>query len=300
MRRLSRQARARIISLLVEGVSLRATSRIEDVSINTVTKLLVDAGRACHAYHDEHVRNVRPAYVQADEFWAFIYCKDTMVERARRPPPEAGSIWTWLAMDADSKLMISWLVGPRINTSARALMQDLAGRVATRFQLTTDGLNYYRTAVEEVFGADIDYAQLIKEYQSPHDLDTERRYSPPKCTGTFRSRVMGNPDMAHVSTSYIERQNLTARMQNRRFTRLTNAFSRKLVNLACQVALHVTWHNWVRIHKTLRVTPAMHAGLTDRLRDIEWIVSLVEARDSQPGPRGPYRRRGRTPAAREE
>ena len=289
MNRLSRSDRATIITLLVEGVSMRAISRITGASINTITKLLVDAGHACAEYHDKHVRDVRAKRVQADEIWAFTYAKQANVAKAKKAPPDAGDTWTWTGIDADNKLIISWHIGPRNLGSAYTFMMDLAERLHGRVQLTTDGLRAYLSAVEDAFGSDVDYSQLIKIYGP--EPEAEKRYSPAKCLGAEPKPVTGNPDPKHISTSYVERQNLTMRMSMRRFTRLTNAFSKRVQHHFWHVALYTVFYNFCRIHKTLRVTPAMAAGLSDTLRDAEWIVSLVEARDSKPGPRGPYKKR---------
>ena len=289
MRQLSTAKRAQIVTMLAEGVSLRSISRITDTSINTVTKLLVDAGRACLDYHDQHVRNVKSGRVQVDEIWSFCYAKAANVEKAKRAPQGAGDVWTWTGIDADSKLIVSWLIGPRDGHSAYDFMMDLADGLARRVQLTSDGLNVYPGAVDDAFGADVDYAQLVKLYGQPSDPDT--RYSPAVCKGAVPTPVTGDPDPAHISTSYVERHNLTMRMSIRRYTRLTNAFSKKLENHAHHVALYTVFFNFCRIHKTLRVSPAMGAGVTDVLRDAEWIVGLVDAAAPKPGPRGPYRKR---------
>ena len=273
---------------------MRSISRITGVHIDTITRLLVDAGEACLAYHDEHVRGLRTRRVQVDELWSFTYCKEKTVPHAKKPPQGAGDTWTWTALDADSKLLVSWLVGPRDAGSAYELMQDLADRVTGRIQLTTDGLASYLPAVEDVFGADVDFAQLIKLYGPGPEPEAERRYSPAMCHGIRVNRVTGDPNPKHVSTSYVERQNLNFRMGNRRFTRLTNGFSKKLANHAYQVALYTAFHNFCRIHKTLRMTPAMAAGITGELQDLRWIVGLVEARTPPLGPRGPYRKRRTT------
>ncbi|MDL1893629.1 DDE-type integrase/transposase/recombinase [Sphingobacteriales bacterium CHB3] len=274
MNRLTLEKRTQIIGLLVEGTSLRATSRLADVSINTVTKLLVDIGNACQTYHDEHVRGVQSRRVQCDEIWSFIYSKDKNIPENKRGKHGIGSIWTWVGIDADSKLAISWLVGNRDAAYARVFMQDIASRLTNRVQLTTDGLKAYLFAVEEVFGADIDFAQLIKLYGKP--IEGDHRYSPAECTGTEKHVVTGRPHKKHISTSYVERQNLTMRMNMRRFTRLTNAFSKKVENHAHAVALHFMYYNFVRIHKTLRVTPAMQAGITSKLWEIEDLARLLE------------------------
>ena len=289
MRRLPPAKRAQIVAMLAEGVSLRSISRLTDTSINTVTKLLVDAGRACRDFHDQHVRSVNAERVQVDEIWSFCYAKEKNVAMAKRAPVGAGDVWTWTGIDADSKLIVSWLIGPRDGRSAYDFMMDLAGRLTRRVQLTTDGLSVYPGAVEDAFGADVDYAQLVNFYGQPENPDT--RYSPAECKGAVPTPVQGDPDPAPIATSYVERHNLTMRMSIRRFTRLTNAFSKKLENHAHHVALYTVFFNFCRIHKSLRVSPAMAAGVTDVLRDAEWIVGLVDAAAPKPGPRGPYRKR---------
>lgn len=293
MRKLDTKNRALVIRLLVEGNSIRATARIADVSKNTVTKLLEDAGRACAKYHDENVRGVEAKHVQADEIWAFCYAKERNVAGAKEAPEDAGDIWTWTAMDRDSKLMISYTVGDRSSATAREFMFDLAGRLATHIQLTTDGHGGYLKAVTDAFSGDVDYAMLIKQYgdltgQKGH----ERKYSPAVCTGAKKEAIFGKPDMDQVGTSHIERQNLTMRMGMRRFTRLTNAFSKKAENHAYAVALHFMHYNYCRIHKTLRVTPAMAANLVASPWTVDDIVALVEeAEDAAPKKRGPYKPR---------
>ena len=289
MNRLSVTKRAQILTLLVEGMSLRAISRATGASINTISNLLVDAGEACSAYHDETVRRVRAKRVQVDEIWSFTYAKQKNVPSAKAAPLEAGDTWTWTAIDADSKLVVSWLVGPRDAGSAFTFVSDLADRLATRVQLTSDGLRLYLNAVEDTFGADIDFAQLIKLYGSTQE--TETRYSPAQCQGTISKSIAGHPDPKHISTSYAERQNLTMRMSMRRFTRLTNAFSKKLMNHVHHVSLYFVHYNFCRMHKTLRMSPAMASGVTDTLRDAEWIVGLIDERSTKPGPRGPYKKR---------
>ena len=292
MNKLSSAQRAQIISLLVEGSSLRAITRITGVSLNTVTKLLIDAGTACETFHNEAVRNVASKRVQCDEIWSFTHCKNKNLAAAKAAPEQAGDTWTWTALDADSKLIISWLVGGRDAGYAHAFMHDVASRLASRVQLTTDGHKAYLDAVEDVFGADVDFAQLVKLYgATPESM--KGRYSPAECTGIIKTRVEGRPDPKHISTSYVERQNLTMRMHMRRFTRLTNAFSKKIENHNYAVALHCTFYNFVRQHKTLRCSPAMAAGLTERLWDIKDIVALVEKAEAaqEPVKRGPYRPR---------
>lgn len=292
MNKLDAKTRALIIRLLVEGNSIRATARIADVSKNTVNKLLIDAGKACAAYHDEHVRGVKASLVQCDEIWSFTYAKQKNVADARSAPNWAGDTWTWTAIDSTSKLVISYMVGGRDTEYAMAFVDDLRSRLANRVQLTTDGHKAYLEAVEAAFGADVDYAMLIKLYGSETgQKEHEKKYSPAECTGTRKEIIEGAPIKEFVSTSHVERQNLTMRMLMRRFTRLTNAFSKKIENHAHAVALHFMYYNFVRIHQTLKVTPAMAAGLTDRLWDIGDIVALVEAAAEQPKKRGPYKKR---------
>ena len=277
MNRLPLAKRAQILNLLVEGNSLRSASRIADVSINTVYKLVVDAGEACAAYHDEHVRGVAAKRVQCDEIWSFVYAKQKNVATAKRRDLAYGDAWTWVAIDADTKLVLSYLVGDRDAEYAMALMDDLRQRVTMRLQLTTDGHSPYLQAVEEAFGADIDYAMLVKLYGTPPaEPEAARRYSPSDCIGTRKREVTGKPDPKHVSTSYVERQNLTMRMAMRRFTRLTNAFSKKIENHAHAVSLHYMHYNFVRIHRSLRITPAMAAGVSTRLWTVEDIARLTK------------------------
>jgi IS1 family transposase len=278
--------------MLVEGSSMRSISRITGVSINTVTKLLEDAGEACAAYHDENVIGVRSQLIQCDEIWSFCYAKEKNVPRAKAAPQGAGDVWTWTAIDQDSKLILAFEVGDRSAATALEFMDDLQKRLATRVQLTTDGHKAYLSAVEEAFGADIDYAQLVKFYGEPTGLKPqERKYSPNECTGSMKVWISGEPVKELVSTSHVERQNLTMRMGMRRFTRLTNAFSKKIQNHLHMLALYFVHYNFCRIHSSLRMSPAMAAGVSDTLRDVEWIVSLIDARAPRPGPRGPYRKK---------
>jgi len=288
MNKLSLEDRARILHLLCEGMSIRAITRLTGASKNTVAKLLVDAGKACAAYHDANVRDVKASRVQVDEIWSFTYSKQRTVATAKAAPDHAGDTWTWTALDADSKLIVSYLVGGRDAEYAMWFMDDLRARLANRVQLTSDGHKAYLEAVEGAFGADVDYAQLIKMYGPT--ITAPGRYSPAQCTGSKKVRVEGSPDIEHVSTSYVERQNLTIRMHMRRFTRLTNAFSKKVENHAYAVALHMMYYNFVRIHKTLRVTPAMAAGVTDRLWEIADIAKLVEDAEAAPKKRGSYKK----------
>jgi len=277
--------------MLCEGMSMRSVSRVADVSINTVTKLLIDAGEACSAYHNANVCNIRSSRVQWDEIWSFCYAKRKNVPAAKAAPEDAGDVWTWTALDADSKLIISYHVGGRDGAYAEAFMNDVADRLANRVQLATDGHSAYLEAIEGAFGAGIDYAQLVKLYGSPTGAENERRYSPGECTGTKKTPVTGDPDVEHISTPYVERHNLSIRMGNRRFTRLTNAFSKKLANHIHMLSLYLLFYNFCRVHKTLSVTPAQQAGLCDDVKDFEWIVGLIDARAPKPGPRGRYVKR---------
>ena len=280
MNKLDNAKRAQILTMLCEGSSMRSVSRIADVSINTVAKLLHDAGEACEAFHNEAVRNVRSKRVQCDEIWSFCYAKARNVATAKAAPEGAGDVWTWTALDADSKLIVSFLVGGRDAGYASEFMQDVASRLSNRVQLTTDGHKAYLDAVEDAFGSNVDYAQLVKMYgEAP---TPPGRYSPAECTGIKKTRIEGKPDAKYVSTSYVERQNLTMRMSMRRFTRLTNGFSKKAESHADMVALYTVWYNFVRMHKTLRCSPAMASGLSDRLWDMSDIVALVDARGAKP------------------
>jgi IS1 family transposase len=258
--------------MLVEGSSLRATSRMADVSINTVTKLLVDVAEAAYAYHDAVVRDVRCKRVQCDEIWCFVGAKAKNVTKEQEKDGW-GDVWTWTAIDADTKLCVSYLVGGRDGWWANEFMQDVAARIRGRVQLTTDGHRPYLNAVEDAFGSEIDYAMLQKIYGG--SAETFARYSPGKCIGCDMKAISGAPDPKHVSTSFVERQNLTMRMSMRRFTRLTNAFSKKVENHAAAVALHFIHYNFARIHKTLRITPAMAAGLSDHVWSYEEIAALA-------------------------
>lgn len=276
MNKLSTADRVRVISALVEGCSIRSTVRMTGVAKNTVAKLLVDLGNACQAYHDVHVRNVKAKRVQCDEIWSFVYAKQKNVPDEMKGQFGVGDVWTWVAIDAQSKLCISYLVGGRDGGYANEFMNDVAGRLANRVQLTTDGHAAYLDAVEDAFGGSVgvDYAQLIKIYGA--ERAGEARYSPPACIGTMEKHVCGAADTRHISTSHVERQNLTMRMQMRRFTRLTNAFSKKVENHAHNVALHFMHYNFCRIHQTLRVTPAMQAGLADHVWELDELVALLD------------------------
>jgi IS1 family transposase len=275
--KLSSADRVGVVAALVEGNSIRSTVRMTGVAKNTVTKLLVELGAACTRHHDKAVRNVAAKRIQADEIWSFVYAKAKNAKPEMKEAGTAGDCWTWTAMDSDSKLMLSWLVGPRTPPMAYALIQDLALRLSTPHpQLTTDGLPWYAQAVEYFFGIDVDYAIVEKHYgKVAPEKSAAARYSPARFTGSKRETICGSPDPKHVSTSHVERQNLTMRMGMRRFTRLTNAFSKKVQNLEAAVALHFTYYNFARVHQTLRVTPAMEAGLSDHAWTLEEIVALL-------------------------
>src|SRR5437660_10812198 len=282
MNRLSVAERAAILGMLVEGNSLRSCARMADVSLNTVSKLLVDLGAACERFHNEHVKNVRVRRLQCDEIWCFVGAK------AKNVTPEKkaqgwGDTWTWTGLDADTKLCVSYLVGGRGLIWAKEFMADCASRIRGRVQITTDGHRAYLDAVEGAFGMDCDYAQLQKIYGAPSD-EAARRYSPARCIGCDMKVVSGNPDPKHVSTSFVERQNLTMRMHMRRFTRLTNGHSKKIDNHRHAVALHYMYYNFCRIHQTLCVTPAMEAGITDHVWSLEEICALLPTPVAKPSP----------------
>ncbi len=292
MNRLDPTSRARIIHLLCEGMSIRAITRATGVSKTTVSKLLNDVGAACADYHDKHVVGLRCRRVQVDEIWAFVYAKQKNVGEAKAAPFGAGDCWTWTAIDADTKLAVSWLVGPRDTTSAMLFMQDVSNRIDRRVQVTSDGLKCYIDAVDAAFGGLVDYAMLVKTYGEAHE-SAKGRYSPAECTGAKRVRISGSPDLDHVSTSYVERQNLTMRMHMRRFTRLTNGFSKKVTAHANAVSLHFMYYNFCRIHSKLRMTPAMAAGVTDRLWEVSDLAAMLDERDQEIATqkRGTYKKR---------
>lgn len=281
MNKLDTKTRVQILNMLVEGVSMRAISRMTGVSINTVTKLLVDAGQICAAYHSRTVMNVKAQRVQCDEIWSFNYAKEKNVKAAKSAPRHAGDVWTWTAIDADSKLIVAYLVGTCDADAATEFMHEVAGRLADPVQLTTDGHGAYLRAVESAFGMDVDYAMLVKIYGKSPDA-VKGRYSPAECIGAKKTPIMGSPDEAHVSTSYVGRSNLSLRMHNRRFTRLTNAFSKKIDNHIYMLSLYFVFYNFCRVHKTLRVTPAMAAGISDTVRDVEWIVGMIDEVAAKP------------------
>jgi IS1 family transposase len=275
MNRLATDKRIAVIAALVEGTSVNATCRMTGVAKHTVLKLLKDLGCAAASYHDDHVRNLRVRRVQCDEIWAFVYAKQKNVT-LEQMQQGAGDVWTWTAIDADSKLIISYTLGDRGAGTANVFMRDVASRISNRIQLTTDGHRVYAEAVEDAFGADIDYAMLVKIYGASND-SPESRYSPATCIGCRTGVLAGNPDPKHISTSFVERQNLSMRMGMRRFTRLANGFSKKLENHGHAVALYFMHYNYCRIHKTLRVTPAMEAGLTDHVWSIDELVNLLKS-----------------------
>lgn len=277
MNRLTPERRAAIIRCLVEGNSIRATVRMTGAAKNTVAKLLVELGYACLEYQDRALRSLNCKHVQCDEIWSFVGCKEKNVPEEERDQFGRGDVWTWTAIDADTKLVLSWYVGDRGAETAHEFIEDVAGRLTNRIQLTTDGHLVYLTAVEDAFGGDVDYAMLVKRYSN--DPSVAKRYSPAVCVASDKTRIAGDPDGKHISTSYVERQNLTMRMSMRRFTRLTNAFSKKVENHACAIALHFMHYNFARPHQTLSkpypMTPAMAAGVAEHVWSVEEIVALL-------------------------
>jgi IS1 family transposase len=288
MNKLTLAKRAQIIGVLVEGNSINATCRITGAAKATVLKLLADVGAACADFQNKTLVNLPCKRIQCDEIWSFVGAKQKSVLQGAAG---YGDVWTWTAICADTKLIASWAVGSRDSEAASAFVADLAERLANRVQLTTDGHKAYLQAVEGAFGADVDYAMLVKLYGTPQGRENERRYSPAECRGTIKGTVQGRPDPRHVSTSYVERQNLTMRMSMRRFTRLTNGFSKKIENHAHAIALHFMYYNFGRIHKSLRVTPAMEAGIAGHVWSLEEIAALVPEPEYKP--RGPYKKRER-------
>lgn len=296
MKKLDTAKRAQIIRCLVEGCSIRSTTRLTGASKNTVAKLLVDMGNVCREWHDEHVRNLNTLRVQADEIWSFVGAKQRQVDKGAKA---VGDVWTWTAIDADTKLAITWLVADRSGEAAYEFTHDLAGRLVGRVQLTTDGLNAYLGPIIDHFGPYVDYGQLVKLYGDDPRLKNRNpraRYSPSQCVGAKPYARIGDPDPKHISTSYVERQNLTMRMSMRRYTRLTNAFSKKVENHEAMTSLHFTYYNLCRVHQTIRVTPAMESGLTDHVWTVEELVGLLEAKEvesigTEENKRGPYKKR---------
>ena len=275
MNKLSKDKQIRVLSALVEGCSIRATVRMTGVAKNTIVKLLAEIGAACEAYQNKTLRDLPCARIQCDEIWSFCHAKEKNVPDQFKGKFGHGVVWTWVAMDSESKLVVSWLVGRRDAVYAHEFMRDVASRLSSRVQLTTDGLNSYLSAVREAFHDDIDFAQLVKLYGEASSTG-EARYSPPQCMGCRRNAVSGSPDVRYISTSHIERQNLTMRMSMRRFTRLTNAFSKKIENLQYAVALHFMHYNFCRIHQTLRMTPAMACAVTDKVWSLDDVLSLLD------------------------
>jgi IS1 family transposase len=288
MNKLPLQTRVQILSMLCEGSSMRSISRITGVSINTVSKLLIDAGNACAVFHDKMVRGVPSKAIQCDEIWSFSYAKNKNVKFAKAAPEGAGDVWTWTAIDADTKLIVSWHVGDRSAYTGSSFMHDLKARLANRVQLTTDGHKAYLKAVVDA-GLDADYAMLNKIFAT--DYAGPGRYSPPRCIGAIKNPIMGNPDPALVNTSFAERQNLTMRMSMRRFTRLTNGFSKKFENHCHALALYFVFYNFCRVHKTLGATPAMASGLVETVMKMKDVVALIDAANPVPAVRGPYKKR---------
>ncbi len=291
MNKLPLQTRAKILNLLCEGQSMRAVARLENVSFNTVAKALVDAGTVCAEMHDEMVQGVKASRIQCDEIWAFNYCKQRNVATAKAAPEGAGDVWTWTAIDADSKLIVSYLVGDRWGEQAIELMDDLRSRLSNRVQLSTDGHRAYLDAVEGAFGGDVDYAQIIKLYGATPS--PAGRYSAAECTGIRKVAIEGNPAEKHISTSFVEAHNKTMRMHMRRFTRLTNGHSKKVANHAHMVALYTLFYNFIRTHSKLRMTPAMAAGIAPTFLSFDDVLARIDAANPAPvrGPRGPYKKR---------
>ena len=276
MNKLPLATRVQILSMLVEGSSLRSISRVAGVSINTVTKLLVDAGTECATFHDEKVRKVAAKRVQCDEIWSFVFAKEKNVKGAKAAPDGAGSVWTWTALDSDSKMMLTWWVSDRTRDTGYLFLRDLESRLANRIQLTSDGHGAYIEGADAAFGGGVDFAQLVKIYRET--TVAPGRYSPAECVGAKKKVITGNPDIEYVSTSHAERQNLTMRMSMRRFTRLTNAFSKKFENHCHSLALYFCWYNWMRKHKTVGTTPAIAAGLTKDVMTMADLVQLIDTR----------------------
>jgi IS1 family transposase len=298
MNRLDPGKRKAVVAALVEGNSIRSTVRMTGVAKNTVVKLLVDLGTACSVYQDQTMRNLTCKRIEVDELWAFVYAKQRNVPKGKEN--EAGDVWTWVAIDPDTKLVPTYRIGGRDLPEARAFMTDLATRIVNRIQITSDAYPPYMTAVAGAFGGDVDYAQLVKVYGTTSDSKRpDRRYSPAVCLEAIPQRVTGDPDPDYISTSHVERLNLTMRMSMRRYTRLTNAFSKKVENLAAAVSLHFMHYNFCRVHKTLGTTPAVAAGLSDHVWSLDELIGLLEAAERVPTKRGRYAKtRERRAAAR--
>lgn len=291
MNRLTTEKRAAVVGALVEGNSIRATCRMTGVAKNTVVKLLGDMGLVCSIHQDRAMRNLTYERVQVDEIWSFVYSKQKNVPAEKRGEFGYGDVWTWIGIDADTKLVPSYHVGPRDLGSATAFMTDLAGRMEHRIQLTSDGLNLYVLAVNGAFDGKVDYAQLVKIYGNDPSRRPERRYSPAICLDAVPHPVTGSPDPDHISMSYIERQNLTMRMSIRRYTRLTNGFSKKLENHVAALSLHFAHYNFCRVHQTLKTSPAVAAGVADHVWKLDELIGLLEAAETTPTKRRPYKKR---------
>ena len=291
MNRLSTEDRAQIVRCLAEGSSIRTTVRITGFSKNTVAKLLLDLAVVCANYQDETFRDLKCRRLQLDEIWSFSYAKQKNVPAEKQGEFGYDDVWTWTAIDADTKLIPSWFVGRRDAACAATFVRDLASRLKNRVQITTDGLKAYLGAVEDAFGADMDYAQLVKLYAEPKTDSPERKYSPSVCTGIRMFITSGDPDVGHISASYVERPNLSMRMQMRRFTRLTNGFSKKVQNHAAAIAVYFMFYNFCRIYQTLRVTPAMESGVADHVWTVEEMVGLLEQAEPKGNRGGPYMKR---------
>ena len=292
MNTLSRPQQVLALKCLMDGMSIRATTRVTGVARNTLARLIVETGKVCARYQDEALRGLRCERVQVDEVWSFVYAKEKNVPRATNAPPAAGDVWTWIALCADTKLVPAWWVGDRSGDTASAFIADLSSRLAKRVQLTSDGHRAYLAAVDGAFGSEVDYAMLVKLYgKGGNERQPDTRYSPSECIGARKQVITGSPDLAAVSTSYVERQNLTMRMSMRRFTRLTNAFSKKLENHCHAIAMHFMHYNFCRVHASLPGTPAMAAGVTDRLWEVGDVVDLVRAAQPQPNRPKTYAKR---------
>lgn len=292
MNKLPSEKRAQILSMLVEGASMRSTARVCDVTLNTVSKLLVSAGTVCEAFHDKTVRGLQTANLQCDEIWSFCYAKRRNVANLKSYVEGAGDVWTFTALDRDSKLIVSWFAGDRTGGVAEAFLKDVADRIDNRaVHVSTDGFAAYKNAVSNTFPVEASYSQVEKVFSSTPDKGPSRKYSPGVVVSAEKKSVFGTFDLTNVSTSHVERQNLTMRMSMRRFTRLTNAFSKKFDNHCHALALYFVYYNFCRIHKTLKVTPAMAAGITDELMDMSDIVRLIEQVEGPAKPRGTYRKR---------
>jgi len=287
MNQLTKERRTQIIKCLCEGLSIRATVRMTGASKNTIVKLLAEVAVACNDYQDKTIRNLKSQKIQCDEIWSFCYSKEKNVPQEKRGQFGYGDVWTWTALDADTKLIVSWRVGDRSARTANEFVQDLSDRLANRVQLTTDGHRVYLEAIEKAFGSNVDYAMLVKLYGQ--DRDTEAIYSPAKVISCRAIPIIGDPEPKHISTSYVERSNLSMRMSMRRFARLTNAFSKKVENHISALSLYFMFYNFCRVHQTLRVTPAMEAGIADHVWEIEEIMDLLP--EPEFGPRGPYKKK---------